>query len=637
VNRLISTRWSHLLGFSGVGAVMRADDDLYVIRDIRDWTDRNGEPGGEPLCYVDLLRATLGIEQELRLPPLARELPTGGIDGVCVPAYRFPAWMRCPRCGLLRWRPWRGGGDGGGKQDGEATVPRCHCEGRQRLQQVGWVVAHPEGGLRDLPWHYLAHQEARGRQDCREDRTQAYLRLRRDSATGLRWHLHCDRCGADAPLEPRQRLTLADPRRQPWEWSATIPGCQTEVQAQILEVNDARLYYPRVRAALVIPPESRIRRDSVTALLHSNRDHRQQLAETRSALGRRGLLKRLADEYRCTPAEVEDAWREIQTGWPLYGQAVTPGDLMAKEFKALTEEIPDLMDGEDFVPRHRTQGWRALGAVRGLEPRQQAAVAAVRRLVAVTRLREVRVFTGFSRIAQNFEDGLRPATILEGPDKEPKARLVPPDLDGSQDWLPAIELYGEGIFFTLDEAMLRRWAEQPGIKQRTATLQARFERTGIRFPDTPVLPLAPRFILLHTLAHLLIRQLETQAGYPAASIRERIYCNEGEPAMAAILVYVAVPDVVGSLGGLAELAEPERFLRLIASVFDHADWCSLDPVCSEHEGQGPSQLNLAACHACALIPEPSCQFGNVLLDRTFVRGDLQGAVRPLLDYAVTSD
>ncbi len=72
---------------------------------------------------------------------------------------------------------------------------------------------------------------------------------------------------------------------------------------------------------------------------------------------------------------------------------------------------------------------------------------------------------------------------------------------------------------------------------------------------------------------------------------------------------------------------------MLASVFDHADWCSLDPVCAEHEGQGPSQLNRAACHACALVPEPSCQFGNLLLDRVFVAGDLGGTIQPLLAFA----
>jgi len=188
--------------------------------------------------------------------------------------------------------------------------------------------------------------------------------------------------------------------------------------------------------------------------------------------------------------------------------------------------------------------------------------------------------------------------------------------------------------FTLNEALLARWAAQPGLARRARRLQARFERTGLRFPEDPPMPLTPRFLLLHTLAHLLIRRLEAEAGYPAASIRERLYCAEGPKPMAGILVYVAVPDIVGSLGGLAELAEPGRFLRLLTSVFDHADWCSLDPVCAEHEGQGPSLLNLAACHACALVPEPSCAFGNVLLDRTFVAGDLAGEIAPLLDFAV---
>ena len=630
MSRLVSTRWSHLLGYSGVGAIVRADNDLFVIKDIRDWTDRDGRPGGELLCYVDLLRKSLGIDQELRQPPLARQLHNGVIEGTCIPAQRFPGWMRCPRCGLLYWKPWRGE-DRDELGGGAAADPRCRCDGGPRLQQVAWVVAHPEGGLRDLPWHFLAHRESKSAQDCRADSDQASLRLRRDMTSGLYWLLSCDRCQAKARLDLHQPLPESHPHRQPWNWSSDRSAIETKQPSQILEVNDARLYYPRTLGALVIPPESRIRRDGVLARLYSNRGHRDQLAQTRSTLGRRALIRRLADEYRCPVGEVEAAWVEIQAGWPLYGQATTPGGLLAKELQALTEEIPDLADGEDFVPRHRTQGWRALAPI---AKRPEADVwAAVDQLVAVTRLREVRVFTGFTRIAQNYDDGLRPTSSRGDTGNEPKARLVPPDLDGSLDWLPAIELYGEGIFFTLCEAMLARWACQPELKARTETLQRRFERTGMRFPDELPEPLTPRFILLHTLAHLLIRQLETQAGYPAASIRERIYCGEGDEPMAGILVYVAVPDIVGSLGGLAELAEPRRFLQLLTSVFAHADWCSLDPVCSEHEGQGPSQLNLAACHACALVPEPSCTFGNVLLDRGFVRGDLNGQIQPLLAFA----
>jgi hypothetical protein len=202
-------------------------------------------------------------------------------------------------------------------------------------------------------------------------------------------------------------------------------------------------------------------------------------------------------------------------------------------------------------------------------------------------------------------------------------KLVEPDIVKQSPWLPALELYGEGVFFTLDETHLTHWEAHPTLHERAADMQKRFAQfhQPRQCPGAEAI-VTPRFLLLHTLAHLLIRQLETEAGYPAASLKERIYCTAGKLPMSGILVYVAVPDIVGSLGGLAELATPERFLLLLSSVFDHAEWCSLDPVCSEHGGQGPSLLNRAACHACALIPEPSCAYGNVLLDRTFIKGDV---------------
>lgn len=634
MNRLVPTRWSHLIGYSSVGAIVRADNDLYVIKDISQWTDRAGRPTGHVIPYVDLLRATLAIDHQLRQPPLSRTLPNGQVDGVCIPALRFPGWMRCPRCGLLHWLPWR---DARQAQDNRADEPpRCReCDHPPRLQQVGWVMAHPEGGLEEVPWQALAHQNDQSKaQTCRRDRETARIHLNRDQQTGTHWTLKCNDCGASTRFDSRQRWKGGDARRQPWERFDSHGRSEAQQEASILEVSDPRLYYPRTRSGLVIPPESRVKRGTVLDRLYCNRADHDELERARTELARRQRLRSLASRYGCSAQEIEAAWHELQNGYPLYGQTLKPGNLLAREYKALCEEIPDLADSEDFVPRHQTKGWGAQSAPEGT--RKASVLAAVDRLVAVTRLREVRIFEGFSRITQRIDDGLQPFSRKDGDDEVAKAqlvKLVKPDLDNGLDWLPAIELYGEGIFFTLHEAMLKRWADQPGLETRTRVLERRFESTGMRFPDAPILPLAPRFVLLHTLAHLLIRQLETQAGYPAASIRERIYCAEGDEPMAGILVYVAVPDVVGSLGGLAELAEPGRFSELLSGVFSRADWCSLDPVCGEHEGQGPTQLNLAACHACALVPEPSCQFSNLLLDRTFVRGDLAGKVQPLLDFA----
>ena len=129
--------------------------------------------------------------------------------------------------------------------------------------------------------------------------------------------------------------------------------------------------------------------------------------------------------------------------------------------------------------------------------------------------------------------------------------------------------------------------------------------------------------------HLMIRELETKAGYPAASLKDRVYCDTDrdrvpEP-MAGVLIYVAVPDTEGSLGGLMSQAEPHRFLNLLSAAVEAAAWCSLDPVCARQEGHGPGLLNGAACHACALLPETSCAFHNMLLDRSFVT-DLDGGI-----------
>lgn len=664
MKRFVPTRWSHLLSFSGVGALVRADNDLFVVMDIGHWTDKDGEPAGEPLCYVDLLRGALGLDgKQLLQPPLARLVDNGAaaaataaagaaagagaVDGTCVPAIRFPRWTRCPSCGLLHYRPWDA------RESGPHALedPRCSCEKRSRLRQVDWVVAHPDGGLWEVPWHLLAHKDSQHLDDCRPINEQPYLRLRRNKAG--HWLLRCERCQSQQPFSRNQQFKDARRARlQPWQQAEADPSVSSQRPATIIEVNDSRLYSARVRSGLVIPPESQVVRDGVLDRLYRQHAARRELERCRAELARRALLRRLADEFGCTRDALDDALRQIEAGWPLYGELATPGLLLEKEYRALTTPIPDQLEGEDFVAEHRSEAWRSLALVQNdasfaqidaslaqadgsLAPvdtsRLQPVRDSIRQLVAVSRLREIRVFTGFHRVEQWFEDGIKPDSG-EGNETE-TSRLVPPDLDGRCDWLPAIELYGEGIFFTLDEALLRRWEAQDGLWRRAEQLQARFERTGIRLPEDPPLPLTPRFILLHTLAHLLIRHLETAAGYPAASIRERIYCSSGADPMAGVLLYVAVADVAGSLGGLAELAEPRRFLELLVAVFDHASWCSLDPVCAEHEGQGPSQLNRAACHGCALVPEPSCQFGNVLLDRVFITGDLGGDLRPLLDFA----
>ena len=75
-----------------------------------------------------------------------------------------------------------------------------------------------------------------------------------------------------------------------------------------------------------------------------------------------------------------------------------------------------------------------------------------------------------------------------------------------------------------------------------------------------------------------------------------------------------------SLGGLIAQGVTDRLDQALTAAIDRAAWCSADPVCMEAEGQGVDALNLAACHACALLPETSCEEMNILLDRGLLIG-----------------
>ena len=592
---LIPVRLSHLLRHCSVGAIVRGPDYLMTVKDIREWTDKSGQPAGEPIRYVDGVRSALGINQELREPPVAKETDTGRVDGICVPAQRFPSWMRCPSCGLLHYKPWKGL-EAGEKPHCKESNPKI-CQNKPQLEQALWALIHVDGHMADVPWHFLAHSETKStdQKQCRADWNEPYLRLIDKGASGRQLRCERESCKVTNDFGDGLQIPYGKTRQQPWiKEDADV----TDSMATVLEINDARVHAPQTRNALVIPPESRIRKGSVVDRLYSSSPKLKLIEQAKYPLARNSAMNKIASELRCSIPQIEDALKEIGKGYPLYGQNITQGILLENEYQALCDEMSDVADDEDFVTRHHTRSWKAMiGNLAGTKPAR--IIGAVNQLIAVNRLKEIMVLKGFQRMGGN---------------------LVPPDIVDESSWLPALELYGEGVFFSLDEDLLSRWESHPALGERSNDFQRRFAATGLRFD--PEIIVTPRFLLLHTLAHLLIRQLETEAGYPAASLKERIYCTAGKLPMSGILVYVAVPDVVGSLGGLAELATPERFLLLLSSVFDHAEWCSLDPVCSEHGGQGPSLLNRAACHACALIPEPSCAYGNVLLDRTFIKGDV---------------
>jgi hypothetical protein len=227
-------------------------------------------------------------------------------------------------------------------------------------------------------------------------------------------------------------------------------------------------------------------------------------------------------------------------------------------------------------------------------------------ITLVPKLRETRALVGFSRLEPREDIAI----------SEAKKSLY---LE-KQNWLPAVTVYGEGLFFNFKTSIVEHWANQGCVKERIQRMNKAFQKKplwGIHSED-----LKAEFVLIHTFAHLMINQLSYECGYGSSALRERIYCEIGDKShtMHGVLLYTAAGDSEGTLGGLVAQGKPNKLDDIVNSAIENARWCSSDPICIDSLGQGTDSCNLAACHNCALLPETSCELGNRILDRGLVIG-----------------
>jgi hypothetical protein len=275
--------------------------------------------------------------------------------------------------------------------------------------------------------------------------------------------------------------------------------------------------------------------------------------------------------------------------------------LRPDEYRAFLNPPEPAQPPHEFEVRH-------VGVPPGTEASRLATVG------AATRLREVRALRGFTRIESGVDVGeLADVAKLE----IDMAPLGPRDVT----WGPAVELRGEGIFLSLDEAAVREWEARPEIATRAEELSLKFhDYQADRSEDPSEWQPFPgmRYVLLHSLAHALIRRLCLDAGYSSSALRERIYSESGADPMAGLLIYTASSDSEGSLGGLVDQAIPDRFGAILLDALSDSELCAQDPLCGAGELGGAAGLNGAACHACLLLAETSCEASNRFLDRAVI-------------------
>lgn len=579
------------------------------------------------------LEAKLGVSH-LRLPP-GPETELKDQPKLEIPLFRFPSWFVCPRCHRVERRPLG--------MDGDAKCSAASCKG-EVMRQISFAAVCDHGHLQDFPWKEWVRREENP--SCAGQNCQLHYKAG-GSGSLSDISIECRTCGkkrnlagimsGDMPerdsTEPKKqrgsstlssillaqdmvgessgtcpeflcqggRVWLGDPGGQP----GVI--CRRPLRAVL--INATNVHYAQVESALWIPPM-----DAGPAI------NKLKIALDRPEI--RNQVKVLKSFNLPLP--------QIAQNVLLAHAALLGGKTVDEVVAALSERDlkPNMswQDGLDSEEVIRFPEYQQLQTARvpitaeepleirtvdtGLLPQNLKEV--ISGISLVDKLRETRVYRGFNRLVPQQVEGAPP----------PQSHLwnKAPSLD-SQKWLPCSVVYGEGIFLSFNEDRIAAWEQSADLSAHIEPLQER-EDSSARRMGRPSRPIRPRFLLIHTLAHLLIRRLVFECGYGSASLRERLYVSENPKAqMAGVLIYTASGDCEGSMGGLVRMGEPLNFARAFEAATSDARWCSADPVCTEcgkNGGQGIDGLNIAACHCCTLLPETACEFFNCYLDRSLV-------------------
>lgn len=630
-------RRSQLIAPFGVGAIHVLKGGRAVVTAGLDFwfADRtSGEPASaEQLVAVRVdeprLKRFLDVSH-FRMPP-GPETALAGQPKLEVPLFRFPTWHVCPRCGLMREEKLNAGG-----------LFECHdpeCD-KERLIQVRFASACEKGHLQDFPWREWVHHERKpncigdlyyhaGGSGSLEDIVIkcSGCKKRRSLGGVMSGSYGREEGGKSAWSALSSRLLSKQDEKNEGDaiererflcpggrvWLGQQSGdCDSPLRAIL--INATNVHYAKIASALWIPPVGlpgtvqELRKELDDPKYRTRIRLRRSLQDSDLRIVE-DLKGKFPERFARTPDETlllalrDGAGSEQDFPTVLEGENV----IRFPEYAHLQVEREAATSTDDLVVRVAPRD--ALS--RFLRP---SLADKFESLCLVDKLRETRALFGFARLLAEKPEGAPPYQQMLW-------KHLP--VQREHRWLPANVVYGEGIFIGFREDPLQKWERRETVVAHMAPLQSRYDAAA-RTARWPQKRIAPRYVLLHTLAHLLMRCLTFECGYGSSSLRERLYVSDAKEAlMAGILIYTAAGDSEGSMGGLVRMGEPENFARTLTAAINEAKWCSADPVCTETGnigGQGTDGLNVAACHCCALMPETSCEEFNRFLDRQLVVG-----------------
>ena len=550
-----------------------------------------------------------------------------------IPFVRFPRWYFCPKCRSFKpIEDWQKEHSQKAKRKGGSDdtymIKKLLCpDDNQELVPTRIVTVCEHGHIDDFPWINWVHRKNKygGEKDVCANPSLLF-KTGSSATSGLEGvEVECKTCGAKASLfgafnkeafEELQKsskfhTSFSCNGKHPWKNERGV--CDKYPRA--MQRGAASVYFPRVISSLVIPPysslltakveESPVFKKIVDIIQDGIEDCENETLLTEHINKK---IDKYAEELAADIYEASDAVKAVLKRKLLPAQDVEQDvdkelQYKAEEYKALTGKITsDNYERDEFK---REGADISLYKIKGIKS-----------IALIHKVKEVTALLGFSRI--------QPTHSMDSSD----GRFVSVKR-AKTDYYPATISRGEGIFIEFDKHELTQFFSKEPFKSRADALNEKYNSSfyganNARHVDS-------EFLFIHTLAHLLIKELSFNCGYPTASIRERLYYGEAEVEnMCGMLIYTTGGDAEGTLGGLVRQGYSDCLPNIIKKALERAKFSANDPVCSFSNGQGIEALNYAACHTCVLLPETCCEFSNVLLDRTVVIGNMDGSIKGFL-------
>lgn len=631
--------------YGGVGSILETRDGSILIQNFNEWPFFEAIQGNfqqhnlinDKRFKNRLSRYFQELEYLVKIP--VNELKNGyrpDNQFAFISAKYFPEWFYCSNCYKLdRYSNWKNNWNNNVNQEHRTTTPNsahffppkcysCYVKARDNnkkkkldLEQVRFILTSPNGEIADIPWDkwslFLNSKKKNSNETSNEEEiiSLSNIQVPEDAIFEYKTSDKLDDLKGIWIIAKRKNgeqinfTTLSGLFNLRVKIQELLPNTkETDILFKPVIRSSNSVYYPNILSSIFIPANDELNIYLIDKIkIYSQKGYSSEniadiLQESHNIKFEISTITKLIDN--------NFSEREVEI-------AKTENEYRYDEYKFITEKTSERVEDKLIFNKINESLFQN---------------NLIKSIFKMDKIKITSVQTSYTRQEPISSNSNLEVEDSEKITKETIVKKFTSVYGKTTKYLPAIESFGEGIFFEFDNEILNKWIENnPKIQERISILTGNHQHYQSTLNEDFVLN--PKYVLIHTFSHLIIKELEYLCGYPSTSIQERLYIDDN-PEMNGVLIYT-IAGSEGSYGGITSICDDNRLGKLIESAMIRALDCAADPICYHTHGQGVANLNLSACFSCSLLPETSCEKFNCYLDRRILVDKDYGYFKDLIN------